>query len=50
MIERNFVAAMITGTIIAAGTVFFGIAMMLRIEELDDVTAMVRRKLRRFSK
>ncbi len=35
------------GTIAAGAAVFFGSAMALRLGELDDVTALVRRKLRR---
>ncbi len=37
-------------TIAAAGAAFFAVAFMLRIEELDDVAAMARRKLGRFLK
>ena len=37
-------------TIAAAGAAFFAVAFMLRIEELDDVAAMARRKLGRFVK
>ena len=33
-----------------AGAVFFAVAFVLRIEELDDVAAMARRKLGRFVK
>ena len=33
-----------------AGAVFFGVAFLLHIEELDDVAAMVKRKLGRFVK
>ena len=36
-------------TIAAAGAAFFGVALLLRIEELDDVAAMARRKLGRFA-
>jgi hypothetical protein len=34
---------------VAAGA-FFGVALLLRIEELDDVAAMVKRKLGRFAR
>jgi putative peptidoglycan lipid II flippase len=37
-------------TIGLAGGAFFGVALMMRIEELDDVAAMARRKLGRFTK
>jgi len=37
-------------TIAVAGGAFFGVALLLRIEELDDVAALARRKLGRFAK
>jgi hypothetical protein len=43
-------AAALFATIAVAGAVFFGVAFMLRIEELDDVAAMARRKFGRFTK
>jgi len=44
-------AAMLFATIAVAGAVFFIIARLLRIEELDEITDVVRRKLgRRFSR
>jgi putative peptidoglycan lipid II flippase len=43
--------AMLFATIAAAGAVFFVVARLLRIEELDEFTDVVRRKLgRRFSR
>lgn len=36
--------------IAVAATTFFGVALLLRIEELDDVVAMAKRKLGRFAK
>ncbi|TCO90904.1 putative peptidoglycan lipid II flippase [Chthoniobacter flavus] len=36
--------------IAVAAVAFFGVALMLRIEELDDVAAIARRKLGRFAK
>jgi putative peptidoglycan lipid II flippase len=38
------------GTIGVAAAAFFGVALLLHIEELDDVAAMVRRKLGRFAR
>lgn len=38
------------GTIGVAGAVYFVAALVLRIEELDDVTALAKRKLGRFAK
>jgi putative peptidoglycan lipid II flippase len=38
-------ATLLIGVIAVAGGIFFAAAMLLRIEELDDVTALVRRKL-----
>ena len=43
-------AAALLATIGVAGAAFFGVAFVLRIEELDDVAAMARRKLGRFVK
>jgi len=37
-------------TIAVAGGAFFAVAMLLRIEELDDVSALVRRKLGRLAR
>ena len=37
-------------TIVLAGGAFFAVALLLRIEELDDVAALVKRKLGRFLK
>ena len=37
-------------TIAVAGVAFFAVALLLRIEELDDVAAMAKRKLGRFAK
>jgi len=39
--------SLLFGVIALAGGLFFASAMLLRIEELDDVTAMIRRKLSR---
>ena len=36
------------GTIVVAGAAFFGAAMFFRIEELEDATALIRRKMQRF--
>lgn len=41
---------LLMGTIAVAAAVFFGVALVLRIEELDDVAAMAKRKLGRFVK
>jgi len=41
--------ALLLGVIAVAGGSFFATAMLLRIEELDDITALIRRKLRRRS-
>ncbi len=43
-------AGALFATIAVAGAAFFGVAFFLRIEELDEVAAMVRRKLGRFAK
>ncbi|MCE9612124.1 MAG: murein biosynthesis integral membrane protein MurJ [Chthoniobacter sp.] len=43
-------AGALLATIAAAAVAFFGVAFFLRIEELDDVSAMVRRKLGRGAK
>ena len=43
-------AGALFATIGVAGAAFFAVAFMLRIEELDDVAAMARRKLGRFVK
>ncbi len=43
-------AVALFATIGVAGAAFFAVAFLLRIEELDDVAAMVRRKLGRFTK
>lgn len=43
-------AVLLGATITVAGAVFFATAMLLRIEELDDVTVLVRRRLGRFVK
>ena len=43
-------AAALFATIGVAGAAFFAVAFMLRIEELDDVAAMAKRKLGRFVK
>jgi putative peptidoglycan lipid II flippase len=43
-------AALLAGVITIAGGVFFAVALALRIEELDDVAAMAKRKLGRFAK
>ncbi len=43
-------AGALFGTIAVAGAVFFAIAFALRIEELDDVAAMAKRKLGRFTR
>ena len=37
-------------TIAVAAAVFFGVALLLRVPELEDVTTMVKRKLARFTK
>jgi putative peptidoglycan lipid II flippase len=42
--------ALLLVTIAVAATAFFAVALMLRIEELDDVAAMAKRKLGRFVK
>jgi putative peptidoglycan lipid II flippase len=42
--------AALFGTIGAAGVAYFFVALALRIEELDEVTALVRRKLGRLAK
>ena len=39
--------AFLLGTIAVAGAAFFATAFLLRIEELDDLAALVRRKLGR---
>jgi putative peptidoglycan lipid II flippase len=41
---------LLLATISVAGGAFFAVALLLRIEELDDVAAMARRKLGRFAK
>jgi putative peptidoglycan lipid II flippase len=41
---------LLLATIAVAGGVFFATALLLRIEELDDVARLVRRKLGRFAK
>ena len=43
-------AGALFATIAVAGAVFFAVAFALRIEELDDVAAMAKRKLGRFAK
>ncbi len=48
--EFWILAPLLFATIAVAATVFFGAAMLLRIEELDDVAALARRKLGRFVK
>jgi hypothetical protein len=40
-------AGALFATIALAGAAFFGVAFRLRIEELDDVAAMLKRKLGR---
>jgi putative peptidoglycan lipid II flippase len=40
----------LAGTIAVAGLAFFGTALALRLGELDEVTALVKRKLGRFTK
>jgi putative peptidoglycan lipid II flippase len=42
--------ALLTAIIVVAAAAFFGVALTLRIEELDDVAAIARRKLGRFAK
>jgi len=42
--------ALLFVTISAAATVFFAVAFLLRMEELDDVAALAKRKLGRFVK
>jgi putative peptidoglycan lipid II flippase len=43
-------AALLASVITIAGAVFFAVALVLRIEELDDVASMAKRKLGRFAK
>ena len=43
-------AAALFATIAIAGAAFFAVAFLLRIEELDDVAAMAKRKLGRFAR
>lgn len=43
-------AAYLFTTIAVAAGLFFGTAMLLRVEELDEVTALARRKLGRFAR
>ena len=43
-------AAALFATIGVAGAAFFAVAFLLRIEELDDVAAMAKRKLGRFAR
>ena len=43
-------ASLLIACISAAGAVFFSVALLLRIEELDDVAALAKRKLGRFAK
>jgi len=40
-------ASLLMGSITTAAAVFFGVALVLKIEELDDLAAVVRRKLGR---
>ncbi len=46
----SFRAIYLFVTIGAGGIIFFGTAMILRIDGLEEVTALIRRKLARFSK
>jgi putative peptidoglycan lipid II flippase len=43
-------AGLLATVIAVAAAVFFGVALALRIEELDDVAAMAKRKLGRFAR
>ena len=43
-------AGTLLGTIAAAGAVYFLVALLLRIPELDEVVALLKRKLGRFRK
>ena len=43
-------AALLSVVIAAAGAAYFAVALALRIEELDDVAAMAKRKLGRFAR
>ena len=43
-------AALLLGTIAIAAGAFFGTALFLRIEELEDIAGLVKRKLGRFTK
>ena len=43
-------AALLLGTIAIAAGAFFGTALLLRIEELEDIAGLVKRKLGRFTK
>lgn len=45
-----FRAGALLATIAVAAALFFGVAMLLRLEELEDVSAVVKRKLGRFVK
>ncbi len=41
-------ASLLLAVIAAAGTAFFGATLLLKIEEMDDITALLKRKLVRF--
>ena len=43
-------AALLLGTIAVAAGAFFGTALLLRVEELEDIAGLVKRKLGRLAK